>query len=264
VLEVQWTPNGGVDVWARVLEEADAVVNLSGADIAGARWTTARKALLRDSRLRPTQSLVRASETTRRRPSVFVQGSAVGYYGASLDDTPLAETAAPGEDFLGRLCVEWEAAAAPIADMGVRLVTVRTGIALARRGGALPLMALPFHVFAGGPLGLGRQSFSWIHRQDWAAMVAWIIGRPDIDGPINATAPDPVTNAEFAAALSRALDRPAWFRVPAFALRLAVGREMADMALLNGQCVVPARAMAEGFPFTYPRIDDALAKIYRG
>jgi uncharacterized protein len=260
---VIWDPDGTVDVWAGALDGADAVVNLAGAGIGDRRWTPARKRELRDSRLRPTESLVRAVALCARRPGMFLQGSAVGYYGASLDATPIDETHPAGTDFLARLCVDWDGAAMMVEPLGCRLVTMRTGLVLARQGGALPRMALPFRLFAGGRMGTGRQYLAWIHVDDWVALAAWAIGNPDARGVFNATAPAPVTNAEFASALGAALERPSWLPAPAFALRLAVGTEMADLLLLNGQRVVPGRAPAAGFRFSYPDVHEALVQLYR-
>jgi uncharacterized protein len=259
---VLWNPDGSTDVWAHALEDADAVVNLAGAGIADQRWTDARKAMLQRSRLMATLSLVKAVASTIRRPSVFIQGCAVGYYGASLDARTRDETDPAGSDFLARLCAEWETAAEPIAALGCRLVTLRTGIVLSPDGGALPLMALPFKLFVGGRTGSGRQYLPWIHVDDWVALVAWAIGNPGVCGPLNACAPNPVTNADFSSALGRALGRPDWIPVPSFVMRMVVGREMADVALLNGQRAVPARALAGGFRFSHPDIDEALSDLF--
>lgn len=256
---VLWQPDGTADIWARALDSADAVVNLSGAGIADRRWTPARKAVLRRSRIDPTRSLLAGIETCRHRPATFIQASGVGYYGATLDDRPLDESNAAGSDFLARLAVDWEAAAEPAVSLGLRLVTIRSGLALSRHGGVLPPMARPFRCFAGGPVGSGRQYVPWIHLDDWVAMAAWALGNRDIRGPVNASAPHPVTNAAFARALGQALGRPSWLPVPAFALRALLGAELADAALLNGQRAVPARALAAGFTFHFPGIDDALA-----
>jgi uncharacterized protein (TIGR01777 family) len=258
---VLWNPDGTADVWLRALDGADAVVNLAGAGIADRRWTPARKAELRASRLPSTQSLAHAIETVGQRPSVFIQGSGIGYYGASLDDREIDESHQAGGDFLGRLCVEWESAAAPIAALGCRVVYVRTGIVLGRDGGALPKMALPFRLFAGGPTGSGRQYMPWIHVDDWVALVAWAIGNPAVAGPLNACAPAPVTNDAFARALGRALGRPSWLRAPAFGLHLALGRELSELLLLNGQRAIPRRALALHFHFSHADLDDALGAL---
>ncbi len=260
VRNVQWVPDGSLGPWSREIDGADVVVNLGGASIAGGRWTAQRKAILRSSRIGSTTSLVAAVQAAARRPATFVQGSAVGYYGAHADGPTFDEQSEPGRDFLADLAVDWENAAAPVAALGCRLVTVRTAVVLARGHGALPKMALPFRFFAGGPVGSGRQYMSWITIDDWVALVEWVIDAPAVAGAINASAPSPVTNAEFSAAIGRALRRPSWLRAPAFALRAMLG-EMAEALLLRGQRVVPARAVAEGFVFQHASIDEALAHV---
>lgn len=260
VRHVGWVPDGSLGPWAREIGETDVIVNLSGASIADRRWTTRRKAELRSSRIDSTAGLVAAVHAASRRPATFVQGSAVGYYGARDDDRTFDEQSAPGNDFLADLAVDWEDAAKPVAALGCRLVTVRTAVVLARDDGALPPMARPFRFFAGGPVGSGRQYISWIAIDDWVALVEWAIATTTISGAINASAPAPVTNAEFSAAIGRALRRPSWLPAPAFALRAMFG-ELATALLLRGQRVVPARAVSLGFTFRYESIDDALGRI---
>lgn len=254
----EWTPDGGVANWARELDGAHAVINLSGAGIADKRWTAARRRVLRDSRLLSTRSLVTAIQASAERPAVFIQGSAVGIYGAHHNGPLLDEGASPGSDFLASLGVAWEAEARPLAELGCRVVWIRSGVVLAKDGGALKKMMTPFQFFVGGPLGSGRQSFAWIHRDDWISLVIWALTNPAVSGPINAVAPELVTNAEFSRALGRALGRPSWITVPAFALRLLVG-PMADDALLKGQRVVPKRAQELGFGFKHANLADALS-----
>lgn len=261
VTRVGWRPDGQLDEWARHVDGADAVVNLAGESIAAKRWTAAQKARLRDSRLLATRSLAGAILAVERPPRVFVSGSAVGYYGYSLDDRLLDEQALPGADFLGTLCVEWEHEALRAARPETRVVLIRTGIVLETGGGALTKMLLPFRLFAGGPIGSGRQFMSWIHRLDWLEMVRWAIDTPAVSGPLNATAPVPVTNAGFSRALGRAMGRPSWMPVPAFALRAMFG-EMAEALLLGGQRVVPKRPLELGYEFRYPEIDRAFRAIF--
>lgn len=258
VREVPWTADGSIGPWAREVDGADAVVNLAGAGIADKRWTPARKALLRSSRVGSTRSLVAAVEAAGKRPPVFVQGSAVGYYGSRLSDETHDESSPAGTDFLARLAVEWELAARPVEEMGCRLVLVRTGIVLSRDGGALPPMARPYRLWVGGPIGSGRQFMSWIAVDDWVSMVKWTLSTPAVVGPLNATAPTPVTNSAFSAAIGRALHRPSLFRVPAVVLKTALG-EMAEAILLGGQRVVPAKAVQLGFRFEQPDPDRAIA-----
>lgn len=257
--EVAWRPDGTAGPWAAVLDEADAVINLAGESIAGGRWTAARKVRIRESRVRATRSLVAAIQQARRRPAVLLSGSATGYYGPRGDE-PLTEASSPGDDFLAEVCRDWETEALRAAGT-TRVVLLRTGIALEADGGALPPMALPFKLFGGGPVGSGRQYYSWIHRDDWLEMVAWALRTNSVSGPLNLTAPNPERNRDFARALGRALHRPSLLPAPAFALRLVLG-EMADALLLTGQRVLPAHAQAHGFEFRYAKLDEALAAIY--
>jgi uncharacterized protein (TIGR01777 family) len=257
---VTWTPDGRTGAWAAEIAGAGAVVNLSGESIAGKRWTTAQKQRILDSRVRATRSLVAAIDGAAPRPPVFVSGSAVGYYGPLGDETATEDTPA-GSDFLAEVCVRWEQEAMRAGGGGTRVVCIRTGIVLARDGGALPQMLPPFWFGAGGPVGTGRQYWPWIHRDDWIALVRWAITAPAAIGALNATAPHPVTNREFARALGRAMHRPAFVPAPGFALRLLLG-EMADGLLLSGQKAVPARATRAGFTFTYSQIDQALGALF--
>jgi uncharacterized protein len=257
--DVAWTPDGTTGPWAAALDGADAVVNLAGESIAGSRWTAAHKNRVRDSRLQATRSLVAAIRQAGRRPAALLSGSAIGYYGPRGDET-LTEDAPPGDDFLATVCTEWETEALRASDH-TRVVLLRTGIALEKDGGALPQMALPFRLFAGGPVGSGRQYYSWIHRADWVDLVVWALRTNSVSGPLNLTAPNPTRNSEFARTLGRVLRRPAFMPAPAFALRIALG-EMADALLSSGQRVVPARAEASGFQFQYSTLEPALRAIF--
>jgi uncharacterized protein (TIGR01777 family) len=257
--DVAWSPGGGDQEWRAVIDGADAVVNLAGEGIADRRWTAARKAAIADSRVRATRALVAAIDGARLKPATLLSGSAIGIYG-NRGDEPLTEESPAGSDFLADVCRAWEAAAAP-ASPATRVVLLRTGVVLARDAGALPQMALPFRFFAGGPLGSGRQYVSWIHLADWVAAVQWALATAGVTGPLNVTAPSPATNAEFARALGRAMQRPAVMPAPSFALRLGLG-EMADALLLGGQRVLPAKARRLGFEFGYPALDGALSAIY--
>ena len=256
---IAWAPESSDTSWANAIDGADLVANLAGEPIAAKRWTTARKAAIRDSRVRATRALATAITRAARPPTVFVSASGIGVYGPR-DDAPVSEETTPGVDFLASVCREWEAEAMGAA-RATRVVLLRTGLVLSQHGGALPQIALPFRFFAGGPVGSGRQYMSWIHLDDWVAMTRWSAATAAVAGPLNLTAPNPVTNAEFSRALGEALDRPAFMRAPAPALRLALG-EMADALLLTGQRVLPARARALGFGFRYERVEDALRAIY--
>jgi uncharacterized protein (TIGR01777 family) len=260
VTHVGWRPDGASGPWATVVDGADAVINLAGASIAERRWTPQRKAELRDSRIIPTKSLAAAIRDAAVPPRAFISGSGVNYYGNS-GDQPRTEDSPPGNEFLSHLCVDWEAEARRGARDGMRVVLLRTGVALERTGGALPQMMLPFRMFAGGRVGSGRQYMSWIHRIDWIEMVRWIVETPAADGPFNATAPHPVTNREFSRALGRALRRPALMPAPAIGMKLLFG-ELAETLLLGGQRVIPAKAQKLGFHFRYPEIDIAFRGIF--
>ena len=260
---VVWSPGEHVDAtgsWPREVDGADAVINLAGESIAGKRWSPSHKKQILESRIHATRSLAAAIAAASRPPSVFASGSAVGYYGP-LGDELAVETTPAGSDFLAQVCQQWEAEANRAAGPRTRVVCIRTGLALERDGGALPQMLLPFKFGAGGPVGSGRQYWPWIHRMDWIDLVRWAIRTDAAAGPLNATAPNPVRNAEFARALGRALHRPSFMPAPAFALRLMLG-EMADALLLSGQRAVPATAETLGFSFKYARLDDALAAIF--
>jgi uncharacterized protein (TIGR01777 family) len=259
ITRVGWKADGNVGPWAATIEGADAVINLSGESLAGARWNPQTKARMRDSRVLATRSLAAAITAAKAPPSVLVSGSAVGYYGHT-ENQPLTERDPAGQDFLARLCVEWEQEALKAARPGTRVVPLRSGVVLERSGGALPKMMKPFRFFVGGPLGSGHQYLSWIHRLDWIEIVRWIVVTPSVTGPVNATAPHPVTNREFARALGRAMRRPSVLPVPGFALKLAVG-EFAE-SLLTGQRVIPARAEKEGYHFRYPDLQQAFRGIF--
>lgn len=257
--DISWDPGGQDTTWMVALDDADAVVNLAGEGIADKRWTTARKAAILDSRVRATRAVVEAIRSSRQPPRVLINASAVGVYGADRRDELLTETSPPGSDFLAQVCVRWEAEAAAAPDR-TRVVMVRTGLVLSADGGVLPQMARPFRMFAGGPVGSGRQYMPWIHLADWMALVDWALAGTH-SGPLNATGPAPVTNEEFSRALGRALKRPSLMRAPASVLRLALG-EMADALLLSGQRAIPENAQRGGFTFAFATVDEALRDIY--
>lgn len=261
VRHVRWNPDGTAGDWTPALAGAAALINLAGESIAGGRWSEARKQHIESSRVLATRSLVKGITTLDSPPALFVSGSAVGYYGPRGDEI-ITEDAAAGGDFLARVCVVWEAEAERAASRGVRTVALRTGLVLARGGGALPRMLLPFRLGIGGPLASGQQFWPWIHIADWVGLVRWLINTPVVSGPVNATAPNPVTNAEFSRCLGRAMHRPALLPTPGFALRMLLG-EMADSLLLSGQRAVPAKALAAHAPFRFSRLEDALSDLFR-
>jgi uncharacterized protein len=256
---VTWDPGDASGAWTAEVEDA-VVVNLAGESIGARRWSAAQKQRIVESRVQATRGLAQAIRKAVRPATAFISGSAVGYYGP-LHDEVVRETHAAGADFLAQVCEQWEAEAVQGAGGRTRVVCIRTGLALDKDGGALPRMLTPFKLGLGGPLGSGRQYWPWIHRADWIALVRWAIDTTTATGAINATAPHPVTNAEFTRALGRALHRPAFLPAPAFALRIALG-EMADALLLSGQNAVPAKAQKLGFTFRYPTLDAALTAIF--
>jgi uncharacterized protein (TIGR01777 family) len=259
ITRIGWNPDGHAGDLSRELDGTSALINLAGESIGDARWSAARKQALRDSRILATRSLVAALAGTPNPPHTFISGSAVGYYG-NRGAEPLTEASSPGDDFLAHLCVEWEAEARRAAGPTLRLVLLRTGLVLEKSGGVLPQMMRPFRFFAGGPIGSGRQYMPWVHRLDWIEMVRWIVDTPGVRGPVNVAAPHPVTNAEFARALGRAMHRPALLPAPAFALRIALG-ELADAAL-GSQRALPGVPLAHGYHFRYPEIDIAFRGIF--
>jgi uncharacterized protein len=256
--EHSWTPDGTAGNWAAAVEGADAVVNLAGASIAEGRWTDARKQAILQSRVRATRSLELAIAQSKRRPAVFVSASAQGYYG-DRGDEELTEEAAPGSGFLAGVCWEWETEARK-AEARTRVVLLRTGIVLASGGGALPRMLLPFKLFAGGPLGSGRQFMSWIHLDDWVGIAEQAIVNERVTGARNLGSPRPVRNSEFSAALGRALNRPSRLAAPAFALRLVLG-EMATPLLLASTRMVPAGVLADGYTFKHEDAATAIGSL---
>lgn len=259
ISRVGWKADGSTGPWTAVLEGADAVINLSGESLASKRWSAVAKKRFRESRILATRGLALAIRGATTPPAVLVSGSAVGFYGPS-DERPLTEADPAGHDFLAQLCADWEQEARQAERPGTRVVLLRTGIVLERSGGALPQMMRPFKFFAGGPLGSGRQYLSWIHRLDWIEIVRWIVQTPIVSGPVNATAPHPVTNRHLSRALGHALHRPSLMPAPAFALKVVLG-EFAD-SVLTGQRVLPVRAQKDGYHFRYPEIEQAFRGIF--
>jgi len=257
---VPWDPVAG-QFDAAGAEGADALIHLAGASIAGGRWNASRKELLRTSRIDATRRLFGALAKLQRPPHVVVAASAVGYYGNRGDET-LTEASAPGKDFLAGLCREWEAETARGAEFGARVVIPRFGIILAEHGGALPRMALPFKLGAGGRLGNGRQWMSWLTLREVIGIIQFALATSGLEGPVNAVTPNPVRNSEFTGVLAKTLHRPALFPAPAFALRLALG-EMADALLLVSQRVMPSKLADSGYAFLQPDLASALADVFR-
>jgi uncharacterized protein (TIGR01777 family) len=241
------------------LRDADAVIHLAGAPVAQ-RWHAAVKQEIRESRVAGTRNLVQALAKLPRKPPVLICGSATGYYGSRGDEV-LTESSAPGSDFLAELCVAWEREAQAAEALGMRVVRVRTGIALDARGGALPRMLPPFKMGIGGKLGSGKHWMSWIHLDDLTGLFQFALANP-VSGAINGVSPNPVTNAEFTKTLAGAVHRPAIFPVPGFALSLLFG-EMSGI-LLASQRVAPKAAESSRFAFRFPELGPALADVLKG
>jgi uncharacterized protein len=250
--------DGGSTALTAAVPAGGAVVNLAGEPLVGKRWTAARRRALEDSRVRLTTDLARAIAAAPEQPRVLVSGSAVGWYGDRGDER-LTEQSTPGDDFLARLCRRWEDAAAAAQASGVRVVLSRTGMVLGPGGGALAPMLIPFRFGLGGPIASGRQYLPWMHVDDFSAMIAAAIADDRYAGPVNAVAPEAVTNRAFTAALGRALHRPAVLPLPAFALRALFGE--AAVVLLASQRAEPRALVDRGFRFAFPNLDDALASI---
>jgi uncharacterized protein len=256
--EIRWQPAEGI-VDSAALEGVGAVVNLAGAGIGDHRWTPEYKRTLVESRTLGTAALAKTLAGLQRPPAAFLSGSAIGIYGNRMDED-LTEDSAPGTGFLAELCVAWEAATAPASGAGVRVAHLRTGIVLSSAGGALKKQLLPFKLGLGGRSGNGRQWQSWISITDEVRAIMHLL-TADVAGPVNLTAPTPVTNAGFVKALGSALHRPTLLPIPMFAPKLALGEELVQNLLLDGQKVLPTRLLASGFHFDHPELADALTAV---
>ncbi|MEW5859762.1 MAG: TIGR01777 family oxidoreductase [Cyanobacteriota bacterium] len=245
--------------WQQSIAGCDAVVNLSGEPIAEKRWTPEQKQTILNSRKIGTQKIVEAINQANPKPSVLVNSSAIGYYGTS-ETAAFDETSSAGNDFLSTVCKEWETEAQKVKDSGTRLVIVRTGIVLGM-GGALAKMLPPFKMFAGGPIGTGRQWFSWIHRDDLVNLILFALSHPEIEGVLNGTAPNPVRMNELAQTLGEVLNRPSWLPVPSFVLEGLLGD--GAQVVLEGQQVLPKRTLSQSFEYQYPTLKPALTEIVK-
>jgi hypothetical protein len=258
---VQWDPETGT-IDAAGLEGVDAVVNLSGAGIGDRRWTEARKRVLIESRTRSTALLARTLAGLDRKPSVLLNASAIGIYGERGDEI-VTEPDPPGTDFLSSLCQRWESETAPAAEAGIRVVCARSGIVFTTEGGALPKLLPLFKLGLGGRFGSGAQWWSWITLDDEIRALAWLLERDDTHGPVNLTAPNPVTNREFTRVMRTVLSRPAVLAVPRFGPKLLLGPELAESLLFTSARVQPAVLEASGFSFSQPTLEGALQEILR-
>ncbi len=257
---VQWEPVTGV-VDAKELEGHDAAVHLAGESIADGRWTDEKKRRIRDSRVVGTRLFAETLAGLKDKPKVLVSASAIGFYGNRGSEV-LVEESASGDDFLSEVCREWEKAALPASQAGIRIVHLRIGVVLSADGGALQKMLTPFKLGVGGKVGSGEQYMSWITLDDLVGIIRYALTNEEMRGPVNAVAPNPVTNAEFTKALGNVLGRPTIFPMPAFAARLAFG-EMADALLLSSTRVEPARLKESGFKFAEAEIEGALRQALK-
>jgi uncharacterized protein len=250
--------------WAKLLPDADAVVHLAGENIFAKRWSNAFLAQIRSSRVDSTRVIAEAMAAAPRRvdgtPKVLVSASAIGIYGDRGEET-LTETATPGTGVMAEIGVEWEAAATAARVAGVRVVYPRLGIVLDRKGGAVPNLVRPFKLFAGGPIGSGRQFISWIHHADLTQLLGFALDTPTLSGPVNAVAPSPIRNADAGRAIGRILRRPYWLPAPQFALRIVLGRVVE--VVCGSQRVLPTVATAAGFPFRYAEFEAAMRDVLR-
>ncbi len=253
---IYWDPDRG-EIDSAGLEGVGAVVHLAGEGIGNRRWNDQHKAKVKESRRVGTTLLAETLAKLGKPPRVLVSGSAVGYYGDRGDEV-LTESSRPGSDFLAEVCTAWEAATAPAKEAGIRVAHIRTGIVLSGRGGVLPKMLTPFKFGVGGKLGSGRQWMSWIALEDEVGAIAHLLGDDGAAGAFNLTAPNPATNAEMTKAIGGALRRPTFVAAPAFALKAALGREMANELLLVSQRALPTRLLDSGFTFTHPELGEAL------
>jgi len=255
---VQWDGRT-LGEWTRFIAGCDVIVNLVGENLGAKRWTKTRKKQILDSRVLPGKALTEAIQAATAKPKVFIQSSAIGFYGPRGDEE-LSEESAPGTDFQSRVCMEWERATEAVSALGVRRVIVRDAVVLDKHEGALPRMVMPFRFFVGGPLGNGRQWFSWIHHRDDVRAIRFLIDKESASGVYNLSAPNPCRNKDFARMIGRILRRPALIPVPGIVLRILFG-EMSTV-LLDGQKVMPARLLSEGFMFQFPDTESALKDIY--
>ncbi|MEH2078404.1 MAG: TIGR01777 family oxidoreductase [Nostoc sp.] len=253
---VPYTPNASGS-WQSVIASCDGVVNLAGEPIGEGRWTPERKQEILNSRKLGTQKIVEAITNANPKPTVLINASAIGYYGTS-ETASFDETSPSGNDFLAQVCQAWEAEARKVKDAGVRLVILRFGVILGN-GGALGKMIPPFKLFAGGPIGSGRQWFSWIHVDDVVNLIMQALTKPEIEGVYNATAPKPVRMADLSQTLGQVMNRPSWLPVPGFAIEALLGD--GAIVVLEGQQVLPKRTVETGFEYKYPNLQSALTQI---
>ena len=253
------------DSLVKELEDTDAVINLAGASISGSnplsmRWTEKRKSLIASSRIQAGELLLQALQRSTRKPEILIQASAIGYYG-NQGSQPVDENSPPGKDFLADVCQTWENSTAGVEELGVRRIVTRLGLVLSRDGGLLPLLALPYKFYLGGTIGNGLQPMSWIHIDDVVNSFMYFIDNPSTQGIFNLTAPSPVQNKIFSKTLGKALNRPSWFTIPTWALRIMLGE--ASTLAVDGREVLPRRLLEAGFNFNFNEIDRALTDLFQ-
>jgi uncharacterized protein (TIGR01777 family) len=256
---IQWDGRTVQD-WGTQVSHSDGIVNLTGENLSGkgffpTRWTKERKIRMVQSRVDSGKVLTKTVEMANVKPSVFVQASGVGYYGTQQEKS-LTEEDHGGDDFSANLCKEWEASSQPVEMMGVRRVVVRTGVVLSTKRGALPLLLLPYKLWVGGPLGDGRQVYSWIHIDDEVNAIRFLIRNEKANGTFNLTSPNPMTNSEFGKTISKVVKRPHYLPIPGFAMHLAFGE--VSFLVLEGQRVLPQNLLRSGYVFKFPGLEDAL------
>jgi uncharacterized protein (TIGR01777 family) len=247
--------------WKELVSQVDAIINLTGESLGSGPWTRVRKTWILSSRVESGKAISDAIRQANPRPKVLIQASAVGFYGPRGDE-PVTEESTPGSGFLAEVCKVWEGSSQPVEELGVRRVVIRTGVVLSRDEGALQRMMLPFRLFAGGPLGNGRQGLPWIHPADEVAGIRFLLENEKTYGVFNLSAPEPLSNADFGHILAKVMRRPYWLPVPAFALRLYLG-EMSNL-VLEGQYMLPRRLRELGFRFQFETAEAALRDLLRG
>ncbi|CAN5643558.1 TIGR01777 family oxidoreductase [soil metagenome] len=246
--------------WGELADGAGAIINLAGEGIADGRWSSERKQSIRESRIHAGLAVVEAIKQATTKPGVLIQASAVGYYGPCQDEV-ITEESPMGDDFLAKVCHDWEASSVAVSKLGVRRPVLRTGVVLSNQGGAFPKIVMPFKLFAGGPIGSGKQWLPWIHIEDQVRAIQFLIEQENANGPFNLCAPNPVTNKEFGNLLGHAMGRPALLPTPAFALKALFG-EMSTV-LLSGQRAVPKHLQELGFTFKFPTLEAALTDLVK-
>lgn len=247
--------------WSAFVDGADAVINLCGEPVAARPWTKEEKQKIVSSRVESTRAIVQAVQKAQKKPALFMNASGTGFYGDRGEEM-ITESAGPGIGFLADTCVQWESEAAQAENPETRVILLRLGAVLEKNGGMLAKVIPPFQFFMGGPIGPGTQWLPWIHREDAAGLIVHLLNAPEVQGPVNCTAPEPIIMKHFCAALGRTLHRPSWLPVPSFAVRIMAG-EMSEM-VLSSQRVIPAKLMRSGYQFKYPVVEKALAAILEG